>query len=286
MNPVRHAEQLCRTAVGYLVAIVAIGVAVRPCEALDAKGIVERATEALKADWAADPSYANVERDETQRGDKSTSKTFVVLMIDVSEYHFPVAFDDEPLSAGRHRIELMKLREEVQRRHNESPAARQSRIEAWQKERDENGELLLDFPGALDLTLLGEETKDGHPAYAFSATPKPGVVPGTRAAKVLTGVEGKAWVDKMTLHPFRIECTVIKPVPVFGPLARVMPGTEIGISMTQVSDSTWLIDRVSIRLNLAKLRMFKSTTNTISTYTRYRPNSVVLSELLEEAGRE
>ena len=266
--------------------MVLICAAVRPCQALDAEEIVERATEALKADWAADPSYANVERDETQKGDKSTSKTFLVLMIDGSDYHFPVAFDDEPLSAGRHRIELMKLKEEIQRRSGESPAARQSRVETWKKERDENGELLLDFPGALDLALLGEETKDGHPAYAFSATPKPGVVPATRAQKVLTGVEGKAWVDKMTLHPFRIECTVIKPVPVYGPLARVMPGTEIGISMTQVTDSTWLIDRVSIRLNLAKLRLFKSTTNTISTYTRYRPNSEVLSELLNEAGRQ
>ena len=285
-NLVSLGEQFGRTAFAYLVAIGVAGTAAPLCQALDARGIVERATEALKADWAADPSYANVERDETEKGGKSTSKTFVVLMIDGSEYHFPLALDDQPLPQNRHKIELVKLKEEEQRRRNQSPEARQSRIEAWQKQRDENGELLLDFPGVLDLTLLGEETKDGYPAYVFSAVPKPGVVPRTRSEKVLTGVQGKAWVDKKTLHPFRVECTVIKTVPVYGPIARVLPGTDIEIAMTPVADSIWLIDRVSIRLNVAKLGIFKSSTNTVSTYTQYRPNSVVLSELLDEADRQ
>jgi hypothetical protein len=278
--------QFGRTAFAYLAAIGVAVTAAPLCQALDAREIVERATEALKADWAADPSYANVERDETEKGEKSTSKTFVVLMIDGSEYHFPLALDDQPLPPSRHKIELVKLKEEVQHRRSQSPEARQSRIEAWQKQRDENGELLLDFPGILDLTPLGEETKDGYPAYVFSAVPKPGVVPHTRSEKVLTGVQGKAWVDKKTLHPFRVECTVIKTVPVYGPIARVLPGTDIEIAMTPVTDSIWLIDRVSIRLNVAKLGIFKSSTNTVSTYTRYRPNSVVLSELLDEADRQ
>lgn len=280
---VSRIEQLCQIILRSFVALSVAGLAAGPCRALDAKDIVERATEALKADWAADPLYANMERDETRKGDKSTSKTFVVVMIDGSDYHFPVAFNDEPLTPSRRETELARLREEVRRRRHESPEACQSRVEVWQKERDENGELLLDFPGVLDLALLGEEMKDGHSAYVFAATPKPGIAPATRSEKVLAGVEGKAWVDKETLHPFRIECTVVQSVPVFGPLARVLPGTEIGIGMTRVTDSTWLIDRVSISLNLVKLQLFKSTTKTISTYTRYRPNSIVLSELLEEA---
>ena len=40
--------------------------------------------------------------------------------------------------------------------------------------------------------------------------------PVTRAAKVLSGIEGKAWVEKDGLHPMRVECMVVTAVPVFG----------------------------------------------------------------------
>jgi hypothetical protein len=83
-----------------------------------------------------------------------------------------------------------------------------------------------------------------------------------------------------------VECTVVTPVPVYGPLASVLPGTEIEIKMTPIADSVWLIDEVSMRLNVAKLRMFKSTTVTRSTYSQYRPNSSVVEELLSKATQE
>ena len=248
--------------------------------------IVQRATAALNSDWASDPLYACVERDEVQKGDKLTSKTFEVVMIDGSDYRLPLAVDDQPLPPDRQKAELIKLRKEVERRQNESPSARLARINAWKKKRDENGELLLDFPTALTFQLLGEETRSGHSAYVLAATPRQGIVPATRAAKVLAGMQGKAWVEKDTLHPILVECTVVNPVPVFGPLASVLPGTEIEIKMTPVSDSVWLIDEVSMRLSVAKLRMFKSTTVTRSTYAQYRPNASVVEELLSKAGQE
>lgn len=253
------------------------------CRAADGNEIVKRATAALNSDWAADPLYAYIEKDETQKGKKLTSKTFEVVMLDGSEYRLPLAVDDQPLSPARRKAELEKLKNELQHRKNESASARQSRISAWKKKHDEEGELLLDFPGALTFQLVGEETKAGHDAYVFTGTPKPGVVPATRAAKVLTGIEGKAWVEKETMHPIHVECTVVKPVPVYGPLASVMPGTDIEINMTKVADSTWLIDTVAMKLKLAKLVVVKSTAVTRSTYTHYRPNAVALEELLSEA---
>ncbi len=265
------------------------GIGSYPChaaDAADANEIVERATAALKSDWAADPLYAFIEQDEVQKRDKLTSKSFEIVMIEGSDYRLPLAVDGQPLSPVRRKAELIKFKEEMQRRSNESPGARESRIAAWKKQRDEDGELLLDFPYALSFQLLGEEVKDGHPAYLFSGTPKPGIVPNTRAAKVLTGIEGRAWVEKDTLHPIHVECTVIKPVPVFGPLASVLPGTDIEIAMTKVADSVWLIDLVSLKLKVAKIRVFKSEAVTRSTYTRYRPNSFAVQELLSEASHE
>jgi hypothetical protein len=262
------------------------GIAGDPCRAADLSEIVQRATSALNSDWASDPLYACVEKDEVQKGEKTTSKTFEVVMIDGSDYHLPLAVDDQALPPDRQKAELSKLKHEVRRRNGENPSARRARINAWKKQRDENGELLLDFPTALSFQLLGEEAKNGYPAYVLSATPIRGIVPTTRAAKVLAGVQGRAWVEKDTLHPMFVECTVVTPVPVYGALASVLPGTEIEIRMAPVADSTWLIDEVSIKLNVSKLHLFKSTAVTRSTYTQYRPNSSVLEELLSKADQE
>ncbi len=269
-------------------ALIACYFAIGPgvCRAADADEMVQRAAAALKLDWAADPLYACVEKDEVQKGDKATSKTFEVVMIDGSDYRFPLAINGQPLSPARRKAELVKLKNEIERRKNESPSARRSRITAWKKQRDENGELLLDFPSALTFQLVGEEMKGGRETYVFSATPKPGVIPATRAAKVLTGIEGKAWVEKDAMHPIRVECSVIRPVPVYGALASVLPGTDIEIGMTNVADSTWLIDTVSMKLKVAKLHVFKSTDVTRYTYTDYCPNASALEKLLSEAGHE
>jgi hypothetical protein len=247
--------------------------------------IFQRATAAFRSDWAADPSYAYIEKDEVQKGDKLTSKTFEVVMIDGSDYRLPLAIDGQPVSPARRKAELIKLKDEAEHRRNESPSARRSRIAAWKKQRDENGELLLDFPTSLTFQLQGEAIRDGHAAFIFSATPKPGVVATTRAAKVLTGMQGTAWVDKDSLHPIRVECNVVRPVPVYGALASVLPGTDIEITMTKVSDSTWLIDLVSLKLKIAKILLFKSEVLTRYTYSDYRPNDSVLQELLKEASQ-
>jgi len=262
------------------------GIERSPCRAADLSEIVQRATAALNSDWASDLLYSCVERDEVQKGDRQTSKTFQVVMIDGSEYHVALAVDDQPLSPDRQKDELIKLKNEVRRRKSESPSARRARVDAWKKKRDENGELLLDFTTALTFHLAGEEIKNGHSAYVLAATRKQGFVPTTRAAKVLAGMQGKAWVEKDTLHPMLVECTVVTPVPVYGALASVLPGTEIEIKMTPVTDSIWLIDEVSTKLKVSKLHMFKSTALTRTTYSQYRLNSSVIDELLSKAGQE
>ena len=125
------------------------------CLAADLSEIVGRATAALNSDWASDPLYACVERDEVQKGEKLTSKTFQVVMIDGSDYHLALAVDDQLLSPDHQKSELIKLKNEVRRRKSESPSARRARINAWKKQRDENGELLLDFPTAPDISVAG-----------------------------------------------------------------------------------------------------------------------------------
>jgi hypothetical protein len=270
-----------RTFVAPLLLIVSPGFGQTP----PVETIVKRAAAALQSDWAADPKYACVEKDETVKGGKTTSKTFESVMIDGSDYHFPLAEDGQALTPEQHKQELAKLGDEVRKRRGESASERARRIEKWKKQRDDDGELLLDFPTAFTFQFLREEARNGHAAYVLAASPKADFPRDTRARKVLAGMTGTAWVEKETFHPIYVQVEVVKAVPVFGSLASVLPGTKIEIGMTPVVEGTWLIDLVTMNLDVSKLHMFKSAETTRSTYTRYRPNGAVLEELLAEAGK-
>jgi hypothetical protein len=251
--------------------------------AADVPDIVNRAATALNSDWVADTKYACIEKDEVQKGEKITSKTFEVVMLDGSDYHLPLAVNDQPLSPDRQKAELIKLKNELDHRKAEIPAVRRRRVNEWKSKRDENGELLLDFPTSFTFELLREDTRNDRPVYVLSAKPKEGLVPNTRAEKVLAGMTGTAWVDKETFHPIHVECTVEKPVPVYGMLATVLPGTDIEIDMTPVTNSVWLVDKVEMKLNIAKLHLFHSSEVTRSTYSSFRPNTEAVDELVAKA---
>ncbi len=251
-------------------------------QAADLQEIVRRGTAAIRSDWAADPDYAFVEKDETQKNGEWTSKTFQVLMIEGSDYNMPLAVNDVPLTPEQKKSELEKLKQEVQHRKSESPSARSERIEKFKKQSDENGALLLEFPNTFTFELKGEGTADGHAAYILAATPhKRSSAATTRAEKVLSGMEGTVWVDKETFHVIRAECNVLAPVPIYGILARVMPGTHITLSMSPVTDSTWLITSLAMDLSVSKLMLMRSKQVTRSTYSGYRLNALVLADLLK-----
>jgi hypothetical protein len=260
------------------------GLLILPCDAGQLANdpvpeIVRRANATLQSDWAADPDYAYVERDEDQKKNKVTSKTSQVVYIAGSDYYLPLAIDDKSLPPDRERAELEKLKNGVQRRNSESPDARRERIEKYKKQRDENEALVLDFPNAFTFELLREETMNGYPSYVLSGIPKKRTGTLTLAAKVLSGMRGTVWVDKENFHAVRVECDVITPVPIYGILAKVLPGTHIEFGMAPVTNSIWLIGGLSMDLRVSKL-IFKSTQVTRSAYSDYRPNTLMLDELL------
>lgn len=251
------------------------------CRGADLDEIVRRANATLQSDWAADRQYAYVETDEVHKSDKVTTKTFRVVWIDGSDYDLPLAYDGQPLTTGRREAEIEKLKNELQRRNAENPEARRRRIEKYTKQRDENEALVLDFPNAFNFKLLREEVMNGYPAYVLAGTPRKRTGPLSLAAKVLAGMEGTVWIDKENFHAIRVECDVINPVPIYGALARVLPGTHIQFGMAPVTGSTWLIAELSMELRVAKL-FFKSTEATRSTYSDNRLNDLVVAELLSK----
>jgi outer membrane lipoprotein-sorting protein len=248
-------------------------------QAADLSEIVSRATATLKSDWSADPDYAYTEIDETKKGDKTTGKTYKVFYIDGSDYNLPIADDGKPLSPEREKIEIEKLKAEAMRRKSETPDARRKRIEKFKKQRDEDEALVLDFPDAFNFEFLREETVRGYPSYVLSGTPKKRTGQLSLAAKVLSGMRGTVWVDKEHFHAVRVECDVMTPVPIYGILAKVLPGTHIEFAMAPVTNSIWLIGELSMDLRVSKL-IFKSTQLSRSTFTDYKLNTTALNEIL------
>jgi hypothetical protein len=265
----------------FCLAFYCAGVPTPLCRAADLQEIVGRATATLQSDWAADPDYAYVERNEVQKNDKVTSKTSQVVYIAGSDYYLPLAINDQTLTPDREKAELEKLKDEVRRRNMESQAARRQRIEKYKKQRDENEALVLDFPNAFTFEMVREETMNGYPAYVLSGTPKRRTGAVSLAAKVLSGMRGTVWVDKENFHAIRVECDVTTPVPIYGILARVLPGTHIEFGMEPVTNSTWLIGELTMKLKVSKLG-FKSMEVTSSTYSGYRLNDRLVAELLSK----
>lgn len=249
---------------------------------VDVQEIVRGGTAAIRSDWAADPDYAFVERDETEKNGKLTSKTSEVVMMAGSDYYMPLAFDDRPLSPEEQKTELQKLKSEFEHRNREDQASRARRIANYNKARDEDGAMLLDFPNAFDFRILREETLHGYAAWVLSGTPRPRSGPLSRVAKVLSGMNGTVWIEKEHFHCIQADLNVVTSVPLFGSLAHVLPGTRIQLEMTPVTDSTWLIDNFAMTLKVSKL-WFKSTHDTRSTYSDFRPNAAELDELLAKA---
>jgi hypothetical protein len=263
-------------AVLWVVTYVA-GLQAVPCRAADLREIIRQGTVMLESDWAADLNYAYVLKDEVIKDEKSTAKTSQYVLIDGSDYYLPPAPEPE---------DLRKIRDEVVRRKAESLEARRQRIERFTRAREENGAMLLEVPRAFTFELMPGETVDGHDAYVLSATTLKRPTAGlSRAQKVLSGMKCSMWIDKESFHAIRAECNVVTPVPVYGILARVLPGTRIELHMQPVTESVWLVSEFSMTLTVSKFFLFKSTQLTRSIYSDYRLNDVVLNELLSKTSR-
>jgi len=246
---------------------------------IDVRAVVRRAATTMQADWDAAPGFAFVQRDVTTSKGITTRKTHQVFMISGSDYYMPIAIDDEPLPADQQKQELRSLQEEVERRRQETPHQARQRSEQYRKTREQNGILLAEFTNAFNFTLAGEETTSGHVSYILDASPRDGYRPPNRTARILSGMQGRLWIDKESFHWVKAEAEVLKPVSIFGLFARVMPGTRMELEMIPVTDSVWLVSHFAVDMRLSILWR-RSSKTTESTFGVYRPAAGTLSEAL------
>ena len=122
---------------------------------------------------------------------------------------------------------------------------------------------------ALDFKLVGEQRLGAQDVYVLKATPRPGYKPPNTEAKVLTGMEGKLWIDKQTFQWVKVEATVIRPVSIGGFLAEVEPGTQFELEKMPLADNIWLPKHFAMKSRAKILFLFTRKSQADEVYYGY-----------------
>ena len=168
------------------------------------------------------------------------AKTYAVTMLLGSPYSRLTAVDDKPLSE-RERQQAQDSEEAARTaRSTEAPSERARRVEKYERQIRRNRLLLEQLPSAFDFTSEGTQTSEGFDAYVIRATPKREYRPTSDEAEVLTGMEGRLWIEQHSFQWIKVEATVVHRVSIEALVASVEPGTRFFLEQRPVAGGVWL----------------------------------------------
>jgi len=236
----------------------------------DVATIIQRSVEVSNTDWQAAPQYDHLERDWQPDG---STRTYVVMMILGSDCQRLAAVNDKPLTSEEQAAEQQRLEQVIAQRKSEAQAQRAQRIARYEKERKRDHMLMEQLTVAFEFKLLGEQKLGPYDVYELQATPRRGYRPPSTETKVLTGMEGKLWIDKQTYQWVKVEAEVLHPVSIAGFLAQVQPGTRFELEKIPVDDGIWLPKHFSMKAHAKVLFFFNHRTQEDETYFDYHKAS-------------
>lgn len=234
----------------------------------DVNRIVEESARVTEQDLAARPHYDYSETDLEPDGSRNT---FAVHMLSGSPYSELVTVNGRPLSPGQREQEKRKLKEEISRRQQESPADRAKRLEEFAKEQKRDQRFVEEFAQAFNFKLNGERMVGQRRVYVIEATPDPRFHPTDKESEVLTGMQGILWIDSASYHWVRAEAKVIHPVSIEGFLAKVEPGTRFLLEKTPVGNGIWLTSHYSMNAEAKILSFIPHRRHEDERYFNYHP---------------
>lgn len=252
------------------------------CAAQDVQSIIQRSVQANEKDWQADPQYDHYETDQE---DGNPPQTYEVRMILGSPYKRLVAVDGSELPPVQRAAEAHKMELEIAKRQGETPQQRQERIAKWQKDRKRDHLLMEQLTQAFDFKLLGQQKMGPYQVYTLKATPRPGYKPPNMQAQVLSGMEGKLWIDTTTFQWVKVQAKVIHPVSIEGFLATVEPGTHFQLEKAPVGDGVWEATHFSMKSQAKVLFFFSRRSQENDVYFGYRKSSDQWAVASKNGGR-
>jgi hypothetical protein len=238
--------------------------------AQDVETIIQRSVQANEVDWEAATHYDHYETDQENGGPTRTSEVMMVLGSPCKRL---VAVNGKTLPPEQQAAEQRKLEETIARRRSETPEERAKRIAKWERDRKRDHLLMEQLTEAFDFKLLGLQRLGRFHVYVLKATPRPGYRPPTTEAQVLTGMEGKLWIDSTTFQWVKVQAKVMHPVSIEGFLAKVEPGTQFLLEKAPVDGGVWQPIHFSMKSQAKVLFFFNHRSQENDIYFGYRKSS-------------
>ena len=232
----------------------------------DADTIVRRSVEAFSRDWQKASEYDYFERDLVNNG----TRTYRVMMILGSPYSRLTAVNGVAIPPREEQEEERKFRNTIAKRCGESKRQREERIRTYERDRAHDHQLIAELTNAFVFQMAAGETVDGHATWLLQSSPRPGYRPPNEEARVLTGMEGKLWIDQATFEWVKVEARVVRPVSMEGFLATVEPGTEFKLVRAPGPGGTWVNTHFLVTARATILSLFPHHTHENETYFDYR----------------
>jgi hypothetical protein len=113
---------------------------------------------------------------------------------------------------------------------------------------------------------------------ALDFHPDPTFRPPTMFADVLTGLEGRVWIDAQSHCMTRIEAHVLHPVNIgFGLVARIFPGGTVELEQTHAAGDRWVYSHLDEHLTARVLMVKTYPENAAITSWDFQPMPSLLS---------
>ena len=162
-------------------------------------------------------------------------------------------------AAERSRLtDLLDSPKDFIKRHKRDTAARGYALE-----------LVRQFPRATIFSYApGQPQRPNFrtPQVVLDCTPDPSYKPPTIVTQVLTGIQGRIWIDRETAHVLRVEGSVLRAVDFgWGFLARIYPGGTVEFEQINTGGNRWAY--ASLRENVTIREMMVRTVQQHSTMT-------------------
>lgn len=232
----------------------------------DVPTIIQRSVQANNADWNAAPAYDYFERDQETR----QTRTYEDSMILGSPYERLIAVNGKLLTPDGQADEQRKLDAVTFQRRHESAQQRERRVAKYEKDRKRDHLLMNELVKAFDFMLLGQQTLGPYEVYVLEAKPRAGYKTPNMEARVLTGMQGKLWIEKNTFQWVKVEAQVIHAVSIEGFLARVEPGTSFELEKMPVAHDIWLPKHFVMKSRAKILFFFGNNKQEDDTYFDYQ----------------